>query len=156
MPRLIKTLAEYAVERRKEETYFMVFNTVYNDLYAFKNEPNSEENAEYGIFGYLNEKCVNNIARDEFINFMKDNFPNTKLEDVFDMVSPGYMVYPYLGTIVIDCEKDDEVYNAICKKYEDELGNPLSKDAVFWSISYEIALKNYNEVKQMWDDELAD
>ena len=83
MPRLIKTLAEYAVERRKEETRFMVFNTVYNDLYAFKNEPNSEENAEYGIFGYLNEKCVNNIARDEFINFMKDNFPNTKLEDVF-------------------------------------------------------------------------
>jgi hypothetical protein len=128
----------------------MVFNTVYNDLYAFKNEPNSEENAEYGIFGYLNEKCVNNIARDEFINFMKDNFPNTKLEDVFDMVSPGYMVYPYLGTIAIDCERDDEVYNAICKKYEDELGNPLSKDAVFWSVSYEIALKNYKAVKQMW------
>ena len=96
MPRLIKTLAEYAVERRKEETRFMVFNTVYNDLYAFKNEPNSEENAEYGIFGYLNEKCVNNIARDEFINFMKDNFPNTKLEDVFDIVSPVYIVYPYL------------------------------------------------------------
>ena len=84
MPRLLKTLSQYAVERKKEETYFMVFNTVYNDLYAFKNEPNSEENAEYGIFGYLNEKCVNNIARDEFINFMKDNFPNTKLEDVFD------------------------------------------------------------------------
>ena len=59
-------------------------------------------------------------------------------------------------TIVIDCEKDDEVYNAICKKYEDELGNPLSKDAVFWSVSYEIALKNYKAVKQMWDDELKD
>ena len=54
MPRLLKTLSQYAVERKKEETYFMVFNTVYNDLYAFKNEPNSEENAEYGIFGYLN------------------------------------------------------------------------------------------------------
>ena len=107
-------------------------------------------------FEYLNEKCVNNIARDEFINFMKDNFPNTKLEDVFDMVSPGYMVYPYLGTIAIDCERDDEVYNAICKKYEDKLGNPLSKDAVFWSVSYEIALKNYKAVKQMWDDELKD
>ena len=153
MPRLLKTLSQYAVERKKEETYFMVFNTVYNDEYAFGNEQNSAEN---GIFGYLNKKYVNNIARDEFINFMKDNFPNVKLEEVFDMVSPGYMVYPYLGTIAIDCERDDEVYNAICKKYEDELGNPLSKDAVFWSISYEIALKNYNEVKQMWDDELAD
>ena len=153
MPRLLKTLTEYVATIRKRETYFMVFNTVYNDIYAFGNEQNSAEN---GIFGYLNKKYVNNIARDEFINFMKDNFPNTKLEDVFDMVSPGYMVYPYLGTIAIDCERDDEVYNAICKKYEDELGNPLSKDAVFWSISYEIALKNYNEVKQMWDDELAD
>ena len=153
MPRLLKTLTEYVATIRKRETYFMVFNTVYNDIYAFGNEQNSAEN---GIFGYLNKKCVNNIARDEFINFMKDNFPNTKLEDVFDMVSPGYMVYPYLGTIVIDCEKDDEVYNAICKKYEDELGNPLSKDAVFWSISYEIALKNYNEVKQMRNDEFAD
>ena len=153
MPRLLKTLSQYAVERRKEKTYFMVFNTVYNDEYAFGNEQNSAEN---GIFGYLNEKFVNNSARDEFINFMKDNFPNTKLEDVFDMVSPGYMVYPYLGTIAIDCERDDEVYNAICKKYEDELGNPLSKDAVFWSVSYEIALKNYKAVKQMWDDELKD
>ena len=153
MPRLLKTLTEYVATIRKRETYFMVFNTVYNDIYAFGNEQNSAEN---GIYGYLNKKYVNNIARDEMINFMKDNFPNVKLEEVFDMVSPGYMVYPYLGTIVIDCEKDDEVYNAICKKYEDELGNPLSKDAVFWSISYEIALKNYNEVKQMWDDELAD
>lgn len=153
MPRLLKTLTEYVATIRKRETYFMVFNTVYNDIYAFGNEQNSAEN---GIFGYLNKKYVNNIARDEFINFMKDNFPNVKLEEVFDMVSPGYMVYPYLGTIAIDCERDDEVYNAICKKYEDELGNPLSKDAVFWSISYEIALKNYNEVKQMWDDELAD
>jgi hypothetical protein len=98
MPRLLKTLSQYAVERKKEETHFMVFNTVYNDEYAFGNEQNSAENE---IFGYLNEKCVNNIARDEFINFMKDNFPNTKLEDVFDMVSPGYMVYPYLGTIAI-------------------------------------------------------
>ena len=43
MPRLLKTLSQYAVERKKEETHFMVFNTVYNDLYAFKNEPNSEE-----------------------------------------------------------------------------------------------------------------
>ena len=153
MPRLLKTLTEYVATIRKRETYFMVFNTVYNDIYAFGNEQNSAEN---GIFGYLNKKYVNNIARDEFINFMKDNFPNVKLEEVFDMVSPGYMVYPYLGTIAIDCERDDEVYNAICKKYEDELGNPLSKDAVFWSVSYEIALKNYNEVKQMWDDELAD
>lgn len=28
MPRLLKTLSQYAVERKKEETHFMVFNTV--------------------------------------------------------------------------------------------------------------------------------
>ena len=151
MPRLLKTLTEYVATIRKRETYFMVFNTVYNDIYAFGNEQNSAEN---GIFGYLNKKYVNNIARDEFINFMKDNFPNVKLEEVFDMVSPGYMVYPYLGTIVIDCEKDDEVYNAICKKYEDLKGMALSNNAVFWVISYEIALKSYKERKEAWESEL--
>ncbi|MFY9100058.1 hypothetical protein OZY48_03255 [Aliarcobacter cryaerophilus] len=154
MSKLLKTLAQYMIEREKEETYFMVFNTVYNDIYALNNEP--ENKLEKYTFGYLNKEYVNNEAREEFIDYMKLSFPNTKLEDVFDMVSPGYMVYPYLGTIAIDCERDDEVYNAICKKYEDELGNPLSKDAVFWSVSYEIALKNYKAVKQMWDDELKD
>src|SRR5574344_711355 len=154
MPRLLKTLSQYVVERRKNEAYFMVFNTVYNDIYAYKKEQSSEENIKEGIFGYLKKKYVNHAARNQFLKFMKDNFPNVKLVEVFDMVSPGYLVYPYLGTIAIDCEENDEVYNAICKKYEDELGNPLSKDAVFWSVSYEIALKHYNEVKQMWDDEL--
>ena len=154
MPRLLKTLSQYAVERKKDETHFMVFNTVYNDIYAFKKETSSEENIEEGIFGYLNKKYVNHAARNQFLKFMKDNFPNVKLVEVFDMVSPGYLVYPYLGTIAIDCEENDEVYNAICEKYEDESGFPLSKDAVFWSVSYEIALKHYNEVKQMWDDEL--
>ena len=50
MPRLLKTLTEYVATIRKRETYFMVFNTVYNDIYAFGNEQNSAEN---GIFGYL-------------------------------------------------------------------------------------------------------
>lgn len=35
MPRLLKTLTEYVATIRKRETYFMVFNTVYNDIYAF-------------------------------------------------------------------------------------------------------------------------
>ena len=32
----------------------------------------------------------------------------------------------------------------------------ISKNAVFWSVGYEIALKNYKAVKQMLDDELDD
>jgi hypothetical protein len=99
MSKLLKTLAQYMIEREKEETYFMVFNTVYNDIYALNNEP--ENKLEKYTFGYLNKEYVNNEAREEFIDYMKLSFPNTKLEDVFDMVSPGYMVYPYLGTIAI-------------------------------------------------------
>lgn len=88
------------------------------------------------------------------MNFMKENFPNTKLIEVFDFVAAGYMMYPYLGTIAIDCEEKDEVYNALCKKYEDEIGMPKSNSAVFWAISYEIALKSYKERKELWKEEL--
>lgn len=31
----------------------------------------------------------------------------------------------------IDCEQDDEVYNAICRKYEDDFGLPISKKCSF-------------------------
>ena len=153
MPIALYTIEEYVVKERKRETYWLVFNTVYNDIHAFKKEPTVNED---GSINYLEKKFTNYKAREEFLEFMKINFPQTKILDVFDLVSASYLIYPYLGSIAIDCEKDDEVYNAICKKYEDELGNPLSKDAVFWSISYEIALKNYNEVKKMRNDEFAD
>ena len=135
MPQILKTLDEYVVEDRKKETYFIVFNRAYNDIYAFKKEPESN-NLEDIFTGFLDKKYVDYKARDEFMNFMKENFPNTKLIEVFDLVSAGYMMYPYLGTIAIDCEENDEVYNALCKKYEDETGMPKSNSAIFWAISY--------------------
>ncbi len=155
MPRIIKTIDEYTAVDRKRETYFMVFNTVYNDVHAFKKEPESD-NLEDMFSGYLNKDYTDNNARKEFLEFMKENFPNVKLIDVFDFVSVGYMIYPYLGTIAIDCEKNDEVYNALCKKYEDEDGKPKSNKAVFWALSYELALKGYNERKEFWDAELEE
>ena len=150
MPQILKTLDEYVVEDRKRETYFIVFNRAYNDIYAFKKEPESD-NLEDVFTGFLDKKFVDYKARDEFMNFMKENFPNTKLVEVFDLVSAGYIMYPYLGTVAIDCEENDEVYNAICKKYEDLKGMALSNNAVFWVISYEIALKSYKERKEAWE-----
>ena len=153
MPQILKTLAEYVVETRKRDTFYMVFNTVYNDIHAFNKEPEIDSLKE--IFtGYLNKKFTDNKARDEFLQFMKKEFPNTKLIEVFDLVDSSYMTYPYLGTIAIDCEENDEVYNAICKKYEDLKGMALSNNAVFWVISYEIALKFYKERKEAWESEL--
>ena len=155
MPRIIKTIDEYTAIDRKRETYFMVFNTVYNDIHAFQKEPETD-NLEDIFTGYLNKKYTDNVARDEFLKFMKENFHNTKLVEVFDFVAAGYMMYPYLGTIAIDCEEKDEVYNALCKKYEDEDGRPKSNKAVFWALSYELALKSYNERKEFWDAELEE
>ena len=149
MPKILKTLAEYVVETKKRDTFFMVFNTVYNDIHAFNKEP------ENGIFtGYLNKEFTDNKARDEFLEFMHKEFPNTKLIEVLDSVSSGYLTYPYLGTIAIDCEENDEVYNAICKKYEDSKGMALSNNAVFWVITYDMALKSYKKRKEVWESEL--
>lgn len=149
MPQILKTIEDYVVNDRKKDTYFMVFNTVYNDIHAFNKEP------ENGIFtGYLNKEFTDNKVRDEFLQFMQKEFPNTKLIEVFDLVDSSYLTYPYLGSIAVDCEENDEVYNAICKKYEDSNGMALSNNAVFWVISYEIALKSYKERKEAWESEL--
>ena len=149
MPQILKTIEEYVVETRKKDTFFMVFNTVYNDIHAFNKEP------ENGIFtAYLNKAFTDNKARDEFLQFIQKEFPDTTLIEVFDSVSSGYLTYPYLGTIAIDCEENDEVYNAICKKYEDSKGMALSNNAVFWVITYDMALKSYKKRKEAWESEL--
>ena len=153
MPQILKTIEEYVVNDRKRDTFFMVFNTVYNDIHAFNKEP--EINSLDGIFtSYLNKEFTDNKARDEFLQFMQKEFPNTKLIEVLDSVSSGYLTYPYLGTIAVDCEENDEVYKAICKKYEDSSGMALSNNAVFWVVSYDIALKFYKESKEAWENEL--
>ena len=85
---------------------------------------------------------------------MQKKFPNTKLTEVFDLVDPSYLTYPYLGTLAVDCEENDEVYNAICKKYEDSKGVALSNNAVFWVVSYDIALEFYEKSKKAWESEL--
>ena len=153
MPKILKTLAEYVVETKKRDTFFMVFNTVYNDIHAFNKEPEIDSLKE--IFtGYLNKKFTDNKARDEFLQFMQKEFQNTKLIEVFDLVDSSYLTYPYLGSIAVDCEKNDEVFMAICKKYEDSNGMALSNNAVFWVITYDMALKFYKERKEACESEL--
>ena len=153
MPRALYTIEEYVVKERKRDTYWMVFNTVYNDIHAFKKESTMRED---GTSNYLKKEFTDNKAREEFLEFMRNNFPKTKLIDVFDFVSTSYLIYPYLESIAIDCEKGDEVYNALCKKYEDETELPKSNSAVFWSITYELALKFHNERMEVIEGEFGD
>ena len=36
MPIALYTIEEYVIKERKRDTYWLVFNTVYNDIHAFK------------------------------------------------------------------------------------------------------------------------
>ena len=102
----------------------------------------------YTIDEYLEKKrrsdtTVCNV-REELLEFMKINFSKVKLVEVFDLVCTNYFEYPYLGTIVIDCEKDDEVFIALSKKYGNPYDNAIKNNAIFW-VYYENAEKFYEE-----------
>ncbi len=87
---------------------------------------------------------------------MKINFPQTKLIEVFDLVSASYLIYPYLGSIAIDCEKDDEVFVALSEKYGNPYEDAISNNAVFWVLDYENALKFHNERTEVIEGEFGD
>ena len=170
MPEIPKRVEEYIVETSKKDTYWLVFNTAYNDLFVFDIEP--EVKSSDGVLAMyevcLNKKFVDNQARDEFLQFMQTKFPNMKLIEVLDLIGASYKNCPYLGSIAVDCEKDDEVFIALSEKYgkpvlvdynkDDELSINLSENyeasisnnAVFFELNYENALKFYNEKKESW------
>ena len=134
MPEILKRIEEYIVETRKKDTYWFVFNTAYNDIFAFDKEPDIEPSD--GLFAMykvcLNEKFVDNEARNEFLQFMQKEFPNTKLIEVLDLIGPSYKNNPYLGSIAVDCEKDDKVFLALCQKYGNPYEGVISNNKAFW------------------------
>ena len=87
---------------------------------------------------------------------MKTNFPQTKLIEVFDFVSTCYLLYPYLGSIAIDCEKDDEVFMALSEKYGNPYEDGIKNNAVFWAMTYELALESHNERMEVIEGEFGD
>lgn len=153
MPLALYTIDEYVAKERKRDTYWLVFNTVYNDIHAFKKNPTTNED---GSINYLKKEFTDYKVREEFLEFMKINFPQTKILDVFDLVSASYLIYPYLGSIAIDCEKDDEVFTALSEKYGNPYEDGISNNAVFWVLDYENALEFYNERKEVLKGEFGD
>lgn len=152
MPVILSTVDEYVVKVRKRDSFWVVFNSHYNNIHAYKLRDN---NTDF----YLNKDFTDEVARKEFLEFMKKNFPNIKLVDVFDLVNSSYVVFPFLGSILIECEKDDEVFNKLSEKYgnpyDDVIGNNseenYTKNVVFWTIDLENAQKFYDE-KNNYDD----
>ena len=86
---------------------------------------------EDGSINYLEKENTDYKASEEFLQFMKTNFPQTKLIEVFDFVSSFWLHFPYLGSIAIDCEKDDEVFVALSEKYGNPYEDAIKNNAVF-------------------------
>ncbi len=141
MALVVDTIQEYTI-KKGTKSFWMCFNTPNNDFHINKTR---YEN----IF---DEKKTDYKARDEFLTFMKENFPKTKLIKVFDTAPVGYLLYPYLGSIAVDCKEGDEVYRAISEKYEDENCMPRSINAVFWEMSFEVAQELHEARKFDYDN----
>ena len=87
---------------------------------------------------------------------MQTNFPDVKLIEVFDLVSVGYIEYPYLGSIAIDCNEDSEVFKVLSEKYGNPYDDAKVNNAVFWVIPYEEAKKFYDEKVEFLDAEFGE
>lgn len=125
---------EYIATVTKSSTLWITFNTVYNDLHTFKKAWDSSMSKMY-----LNPDFTDNNAREEFLDFMKTNFPDVKLVKVLDLVKIGYIQYPYLGSIMIDTPKDSEVYKTLVEKYGNPYSNEKENNKALWVMDYEEA-----------------
>lgn len=148
MPMLLQTVEEIIVTKFQRQGYWMVFNRSYNDVHVFNRKP--EDGA------YLSEASADEGARAEFIEYMKTNFPEVKTYQVFDLVSLSYMVWPYLGSIAIDMDKGDAVYQALSEKYNDPELDGKNSSAVLWTSSYEHALKHHTKRTALIEAEFGD
>ena len=127
-----ETIQEYTLSINKK-SFWLCFNEVYNRAYIYK-EYKEGKNP-------FDKKHTDNKAREEFLQFMKTHFPKTSLTMVFDTAPVGYLLYPYLGSIAVDCDENDAVYKALSEKYELENGVPKSLNAVFYEMSVDVAKK---------------
>lgn len=151
MPSMIKTIEELVVTELKRDGYWFVFNTLYNDVRAFKKPiPPSLDTF------WLDQKYTDNNARQDFLDFMSENFPIVKLHEVMDFVPTEVMMWPYLGSIAVDLEKGDPAYQALVKIYGDPEEEASDNRHVFWCMPYEVAVEAHRSREAFWDEELDD
>lgn len=153
MPQTLLTIEEYIATVRKKDTLHISFNAPQAKFRM--NIPLDDNDKSGSIFGhYTNTNKTNWEKREEFLKWMKDNYPNIQITDVFDYLPSGYLSYPFLGTIAIDVDIDSPEYHAICSIYDDVNGEPKSLDAVLWIMKYTLAKEIQEEKKAMLKTEL--
>lgn len=138
-------IEQYAATVRKKDTFWMVFNRIYNNIHAFKLEAIDEIRDKY-----LQSNETDENAREEFLTFMRDYFPEVALVEVGDLVSTDMIVWPYLGSIAIDADVGSDVYIALCEKYGDPYQDPIANHSCLWLMPLDDALALWKEREQSW------
>jgi len=148
MAKLLYTIEEYITKHRKKDSIWMVFNTRYNEIHALQMMPKVDESV-WSLF--YDKQFTDNQARQEFLDFMQENFPQTKLIEVFDLVGVDYIEWPYLGSIAIDADIGSDVYKALCEKYGDAYEDPKDINRVLWVMRYDDAKECYEKRIETFD-----
>ncbi|NBK99717.1 MAG: hypothetical protein EOM50_17240 [Erysipelotrichia bacterium] len=151
MPQILYTIEEYITEQRKKDSIWMVFNTRYNELHALHHVINEED-----TFGYYDKHFTDEAARASFLTFMKENFPEISLVEVFDLVGIEWLQWPYLGSIAIDADVGSTVYNALCEKYGNAYDDPKDTNQALWVMEYKDAKKWHEKRSKAIDEEFGD
>lgn len=151
MAQALYTIDEYIATVRKKPTIWIVFNTIYNNVHAFKKRDEEE------LFEkYLKEEFTDKVAQKEFLDFMKTNFPDTEILQVFDLVSDSYLIYPYLGSYAINTDIGSDVYNALSEKYGDPYKDTTVNNKVLWVMEYKDATIFHEDRKKAIDEEFGE
>ncbi|MCR8683663.1 hypothetical protein [Campylobacter sp. LMG 17559] len=82
----LETIQDYTIQKGKK-SFWMCFNTPNNYFHVNK--------TKHGDL--LDKDKTDYKARDEFLAFMKENFPKTKLTMVFDTAPAGVFVVSLFG-----------------------------------------------------------
>jgi hypothetical protein len=143
MPQLLPTIEEFIATDIQRQGYWIVFNTSYNDVHALKKQPEVDE--ETGKRRYLVEEDTDEAARNDFLDYMKTNFPEVRLVNVFDRVGLSFLIWPYLGSIAIDMQQGDAVYAALSEKYNDPELDTHVNNAVLWTMRYKDAQLHHRD-----------
>lgn len=143
----IETIEEYTINSGRKQCCWICFNVNYNKALAFKERLGEFE-------GLFDREATDESARDEFLAFMRTNFPETKLTLIMDFAPPVFELWSYIGSFAIDCECDmnDEVFKALCEKYDDKEGKPKAKNAVLWTLDLDVAIKSHENRQKSMED----
>lgn len=136
MPIALPTIEEYVVNELKRDGYYLCFNRDYNRGVLFRDRTFQSPPSR---------STTDDERKSEFIEFMAQNYPEVRLQEVFDNFGAGWLEFPFLGTIALDIKKGDPAYRTLSEKYGDPEDEAIDDQVVFWSMPLDVAKKIHFE-----------